>query len=752
MSKDNGIGPDLTGTGAAYVRVSTDQQDTIRQHKAIHAFEGRYGVTIPKEMWFEDHGLSRDAADRRPQFQRLIALSEAGKVQWIVVDALDRFGTKSSKQLIVYLYRLEEARCRLYDAGGKEWTGEDFATEITALLGGKQSAKEQRDKSYRTLGGHVEHAEDGEAQGGTSPFGLDKACYSRADPDKELWRVVYQGGKVTSRKPDKRGKMKSVYSLYRLRVYPDGREERWDGPDNFPPHQKTTEVLRLAPSQDPKKIEALKAVFRTYATEAVSFADLARYLNERGFRTACGGRFQSVHIQRMLENPTYMGNYTYGRRHSGKFHRHTKEGRVTPEENYGEKESKNDRADWVVSERLLFDPLIEAGVWKKVQQKLAGRGKRPRTPQSPYEYLNGLVYCGNCPGGPEQMRPRALKRRGEVRYEYCCSTYHGYCRTGRAAESPCRRNRAWQGEVETYVKQWLEDAGTSWDLLMQDVKVALKSGAMPDVREGKVDDYWQAFRDGLDRVMTYLADQHPDEYHAILKDSEARREAEEREAADPTPAKPGGLHKKYGKKLDESVKKHAKDPVVFHKVGSAQEDFIDACLACYRTHYDPHALQAEIDRLEAQHTAMTKGWADLPTPRAKEKAKAELAALEARIASLEKQRQETAESVADHYRQMLDLERSISEAREAFKGEEGERKYRLLAEKLREAIQRITCHFVATGEERPGHLTAKLVSVTIEPYEGEPKTYPTLYYDGTTVADGSTPAGRSRSSGSRPRC
>jgi DNA invertase Pin-like site-specific DNA recombinase len=411
MSKDTDKQLRLTGDGAAYIRVSDDQQDTLRQYNDIHGFEERHGVTIPPQRWFKDHGWARDTADDRPEFQRLMKLAEAGRIRWIVVSELDHFGVKSAKQLTVYLYRLDEAGCKLYDSTGKEWTGEDDSTELQAWVRGKQSAREQRDKSPRTLSGHVKRAEDGECQGGPSPFGLDKACYSRAEPDKEMWRVVYQGGEVIDRRPDKRGKMKNVYSLFRVKVYPDGREERWDGPDNHPPHNKKTEERRLTPSRDQAKLDAVREVFRTFAEQAVGFSDLARLLTERSFRTAYGDKFQPVHIARMLENDAYMGHYAYGRRHSGKFHRHT-DGQVTPDLNYGEKESKSAREDWVVSDRLLFEPLIDAEIWEGVQQKLKHRQERPRTPRLAYEYLNGLLFCGNC---GEQKRPRGLKKGEGVR-------------------------------------------------------------------------------------------------------------------------------------------------------------------------------------------------------------------------------------------------------------------------------------------------------------------------------------------------
>src|SRR5262249_45454425 len=158
MSTANGNGLHLDGTGAAYIRVSTDQQETVRQYDSVHAFERQHGVTIARQYWFEDEGWARDEADRRPDFQRLMKLAEAGRVQWIVVNALDRFGTKDAHQLVAYLHRLRECGCKLYDVSGKDWTGADIATVITVVVEGDKSKGEQTSKSYRTLGGKAAKA------------------------------------------------------------------------------------------------------------------------------------------------------------------------------------------------------------------------------------------------------------------------------------------------------------------------------------------------------------------------------------------------------------------------------------------------------------------------------------------------------------------------------------------------------------------------------------------------------------------
>jgi DNA invertase Pin-like site-specific DNA recombinase len=310
----NGNGLALDGPGAAYLRVSTDKQDTERQINNVRAFEERHGVRIPPAHWFEDHGWERDADARRPDFNRLLALARRGAVRWIVVDALDRFGTGSAKRLFGYLADLEEAGCRLYDASDKEWTGEDAATEITAWLKGRTSAAEQRDKSHRTLGGLVTYARDGEWMGGPPKLGFDVGCFDRAS-GKELWRVVFEGREEAGTET-RRGKARPVYRVLRRKVYPGGRSERFDGPASFRgglDRKHSPEVLRIVPSRDKAKLAAVRGLFRRYASEAVSFRQLAVWPNGLGLRNAFGKGYQSRDIPDILSDEAYLGYPTFGK-------------------------------------------------------------------------------------------------------------------------------------------------------------------------------------------------------------------------------------------------------------------------------------------------------------------------------------------------------------------------------------------------------------------------------------------------------
>jgi DNA invertase Pin-like site-specific DNA recombinase len=78
--------------GAAYVRVSDEDQDTARQHTSIREWAARHLLAITKQ--FADEGGRRHKAESRPGFQSLLKAVESGSLDWIVVDHQDRLGFK----------------------------------------------------------------------------------------------------------------------------------------------------------------------------------------------------------------------------------------------------------------------------------------------------------------------------------------------------------------------------------------------------------------------------------------------------------------------------------------------------------------------------------------------------------------------------------------------------------------------------------------------------------------------------------
>ena len=637
----------LAGIGAAYIRVSDDRQDTDRQHAACQQFADDHNGTIPPQHWFEDHGWARDTADKRPDFQRLLERAEAGAVQWIVVDAIDRFGTKSAKQLFAYLHRLEEAGCKLYDVSGKEWTGEDDATEIAAWVGGKTSAKEQRDKSHRTLSGKLGKAKAGEWQGGPVRLGFDVACYNRATGN-ELWRVVIEG----------RGK--------RVKIFPDGRTERFDGRGNFPKCQNDKacpiEFFRIVPSRDKAKRDAAVAVFKRFANEAVGFVELAHYLTRLGFRNGFGNPFDGPQINAMLEDPCYRGRYAWNKRHSGKFSR-LKAGRIEADANFDEHQTKNPAADWIVSDEL-FPPLVDEKTWDAVQAKL-DRPKRAKAPRSAKLYLAGLVVCGTCGG---RMVCTA------DRMEYYCGTYHKARRLGEVEGCTCQRNSVFHASLVAMVDKWLAESGTKLTGLL-----------------------------------------------AGLSDKEAIRPIRKQYQQQMCEA-----IATYGRMWDYLHRHH--DAAIRHAHAEHGSLGVAECVEMYRAHFSVDAVAIERKAIEAEYDALTEKHLALPAgaTRAREKVGQKLTALQKRINALSQQQANLADRAADHRRRLDELKTAIADAKAA-KQATGEHGLRQRAQALARVIGRIECQFAPADKPGAGgwrKRNSRLTRVTIYPRSGEPMEFP----------------------------
>src|SRR5437764_148719 len=108
--------------GAAYLRVSSDKQDHQSQRETIQGWADKRGLRV--ERWFEDTG-SRDLSYLRPNFQRLLRAVEDGQIDWIVVDAKDRFGTRNGYEFGKFACLLQEHDCELWSVAQGCLTADD---------------------------------------------------------------------------------------------------------------------------------------------------------------------------------------------------------------------------------------------------------------------------------------------------------------------------------------------------------------------------------------------------------------------------------------------------------------------------------------------------------------------------------------------------------------------------------------------------------------------------------------------------
>jgi DNA invertase Pin-like site-specific DNA recombinase len=431
----------LVGTGAAYIRVSLEIQDDERQRKDIALWCERHGVTIKPDFYYVDRNYTRDEAEIRPDFNRLLEDAKSGRVNWIVVTEDDRFGTKNLKQLVHYLYLLDEAGCKLYNVRDKELTSDDFADFINIAVKGKQSEDERRTLADRVGSAMREQAGRGEWGGGYIPYGMDVVCFGRNDMS-ERWRVQIAGRDL------------------RIKINADGTRRNFDGKNNFPPREEL-ETFQLRPTTNTALLDNVRKLFERFASEEINYNQLAKSLNDQGYSPYYAEYFGPKNIERILANPVYTGYPTWNKNSYAKYSA-WKDGRRV-DRKPGQGAVANDPTDWIKPDAPLFDPVVDPVLFQKVQDKLkrlAETDHKSRAPRSAKLWLRGLVICGSC-GAP--MSGRIDQRTKKPGYIY--STYVNF-RGDKTTKRPCEANCTSHDLIEEKVREYLNDTAPAITALL----------------------------------------------------------------------------------------------------------------------------------------------------------------------------------------------------------------------------------------------------------------------------------------------
>jgi len=120
---------------------------------------------------------------------------------------------------------------------------------------------------------------------------------------------------------------------------------------------------------DEKEAKAIQKIFQMRA-EGVTYSEIARYLNNLGFKTRRGEKFTNASVEWMLRNPKYKGEYVFNNR--------KKKGKFNP-------------FDEVIRVHIPEIAIVSPELWKKVQ-KVSGIQKKPKVKY----LLRGFMRCGDC--------------------------------------------------------------------------------------------------------------------------------------------------------------------------------------------------------------------------------------------------------------------------------------------------------------------------------------------------------------------
>jgi DNA invertase Pin-like site-specific DNA recombinase len=170
---------------AAYVRVSTRQQDLGAQKDAIwRAAEARGDVIT---AWFEEK-ISGSTL-KRPELQRLLAEARAGKVKKLYVFRIDRLSRAGIRDTLAVVETLREHGCKLATvADGFDLDGPSGDVVLAVMA---WAAKMER----QALGDRISAAKERvEAKGGRwgRPRVIDPGTLSRARELKREGKSIRQ--------------------------------------------------------------------------------------------------------------------------------------------------------------------------------------------------------------------------------------------------------------------------------------------------------------------------------------------------------------------------------------------------------------------------------------------------------------------------------------------------------------------------------------------------------------------------------
>jgi hypothetical protein len=180
----------------------------------------------------------------------------------------------------------------------------------------------------------------------------------------------------------------------------------------------------------PEEGDVVRWLFRTYAAGRTTLRRLAIDLNARGVASPKGApRWGQGTIKKLLNNPVYLGQAVWNRRHEGKFFG-VVDCKVEPSKKR-QGTVLNPEGEWIRREGR-HEPLIDRDTWEAVQRRLVENRKKPRPGRNGVFALAGLLVCGHCGRTMIGRTVKCHKKRSGKSYTYRRYTCGGYNTYGKS--------------------------------------------------------------------------------------------------------------------------------------------------------------------------------------------------------------------------------------------------------------------------------------------------------------------------------
>jgi hypothetical protein len=406
----------------------------------------------------------------------------------------------------------------------------------------------------------------------------------------------------------------------------------------------------------------------------------------------------------MLKNPIYTGWQRWNSHGQGRFHEYLGGTQKPVKEARGGR--IRSKADWVLSDEQLFEPVVPMKVWEAVQAKLAKNPPQRRAPRSPDLWLRGLLYCSHC-----GQLMRGVNR--PTRHEYVCSTY-----AKDKQNATCLRHCVNHDDIVDHIKRYLAEAGREAAIMLEVQKTGNTALLKPFEEKHKA--VFQSSLEPLVKIMATLARDQGEGGDFFKEWVAANTKIEDEQG--PTPSR--------------NMEQVAADFVgLFQPLQKVYEAVFS---------HNAEGVRQQLAALEVEHTRLTDNVLNLDPVKAKraiQKANEKIGQMEEEMQRLESE----LVNYSDLFDRKTEELRAVSVAFDHAEAalDDPAADNRRKANAVRACIQRINLTFKPTGKKYP---KSELESVEIIPVDQHGPEHP----NGASCCRGQGPPAR-RSCGPPPR-
>lgn len=241
------------------------------------------------------------------------------------------------------------------------------------------------------------------------------------------------------------------------------------------------------PQIEPDEALIVKKIFDMYVNEKRALSDIATLLNQEGYHTKRGGRFETRTIGYILENPFYIGKIRWNY--------------------YDRQANQRKRAEDVIISKGKHKPIVTDELFAAAGEQLArerlksGYGKK-RPVASTKHWLSGMIKCSEC--GASLGYGAGIERQVSPHFQCwkkgkgLCSSYHSNNITVAKAIEEITKILHELETLELYLDfdlSVIRDEGTEKALLQKEMKSL-------DAKEQRIKD---AYINGIDSIEEYKA-------------------------------------------------------------------------------------------------------------------------------------------------------------------------------------------------------------------------------------------------------